>query len=637
MRLLLPVGSVALSASGAHSKSSRQLALAALGVVYGDIGTSPLYTLRECFAGHHPLQLTQANVLGVLSLIFWALLIVVTLKYVFFIMRADNHGEGGILALLALSRRTGVKNDVLKGALALTGMFGASLFYGDGIITPAISVLSAVEGLELAAPSLHHWTIPVAITILVGLFSFQHKGTQKVGTLFGPVMFIWFATLALLGCFNIIHQPDVLAALNPWYAVQFFEEHGIGSVLVFGAVVLAVTGGEALYADMGHFGRRPIKVAWIGMVLPSLVLNYFGQGALLLENPDAINNPFYLLAPSWFLWPLLLLATCATIIASQAVISGVFSVTRQAVQMGFWPRMRILHTSSREIGQIYIPQMNWLIMAAVIVLILEFRSSSNIAAAYGIAVTTAMMVDTLLACFVAARLWRWSLWTVALVGLFFFTVDALFLGPNILKIPQGGWFPLLVGAVVMLLMFTWRKGRRYLSDAMANEGLELKPFVEGLSTDMPVKVSGTAVFMTSNIENVPHAFLHNLKHNKVLHERVAFLTIQTAEIPFVPQGDRVEIEQLSPSIFIIRGHYGFQETPNVPRLLKECEPLGVRFDMMNTSFFLSREHLIPSKEPGLPVVLDKIFAVMTRNAVSATDFFGIPPNRVVELGTQIEI
>lgn len=626
-----------MSASGTRSQTSRQLALAALGVVYGDIGTSPLYTLRECFAGHHPLALTQANVLGVLSLIFWALVIVVTLKYVFFIMRADNHGEGGILALLALSRRSGVKSDLLKGVLALTGMFGASLFYGDAIITPAISVLSAVEGLELAAPSLHQWTIPVAITILVGLFSLQRKGTQKVGSLFGPVMLVWFSTLALLGCLNIFHEPAVLAAINPWYAMQFFEQHGIGSVLVFGAVVLAVTGGEALYADMGHFGRNPIKTAWIGMVLPSLVLNYFGQGALLLENPDAINNPFYLLAPEWFLWPLLLLATCATIIASQAVISGVFSVTRQAVQMGFWPRMRIAHTSSREIGQIYIPQMNWLIMVAVIVLILEFRTSSNIAAAYGIAVTTAMMVDTLLACFVAARLWRWSLWTVCLTGLLFFTVDALFLVPNILKIPQGGWFPLLVGGLVMLLMFTWRKGRRFLAAALEHEGLKLREFIDGLVTDMPATVNGTAVFMASNLEYVPHALLHNLKHNKVLHERVVFLTIQTAEIPFVPQGDRVEIEQLSSRIFIIRGHYGFQETPNVPRLLKECEPLGVRFDMMDTSFFLSREHLIPSKEPGLPMVLDKIFAVMTRNAMSATSFFGIPPNRVVELGTQIEI
>ena len=628
---------MASKASGTHSNSMQNLALAALGVVYGDIGTSPLYTLRECFTGHHPLELSQINVLGVLSLIFWALIIVVTLKYVFFIMRADNHGEGGILALLALSRSTGVKSEFLKGVLALTGIFGASLFYGDGIITPAISVLSAVEGLEVAAPGFHSWTIPIAITILIGLFSFQRKGTAKVGALFGPVMLAWFSILAILGIYNIIKHPTVLAAMNPWYGYQFFHEHGLSSLLVFGAVVLAVTGGEALYADMGHFGRKPIQTAWLGMVLPSLVLNYYGQGALLLNNPEAINNPFYLLAPEWFLWPLLLLATFATVIASQAVISGVFSVTRQAVQMGFWPRMQISHTSSKEIGQIYIPQMNWLIMVAVILLILEFRTSSKIASAYGIAVTTAMMVDTLLACFVAARLWKWKLPVVMFVGISFFTVDALFLGPNILKIPQGGWFPLMIGGFVMLLMFTWRKGRRFLSEALQRESLLLKPFVEGLVLDRPVSVPGTAIFMASNVERVPHALLHNLKHNKVMHERVVFLTIQTEEIPFVPQGDRVTIEQLASNIFIISGLYGFQESPNVPRLLKECEPLGLEFDMMETSFFLSREHLIPSKHPAMPAFLDKIFALMTRNAMSATDFFNIPPNRVVELGTQIEI
>lgn len=626
-----------MSASGKQSHSFRQLALAALGVVYGDIGTSPLYTLRECFSEHTGIHMNQGNVLGVLSLIFWALIIVVTLKYVFFIMRADNHGEGGILALLALSRRTGIKSEFLKGVLALTGIFGASLFYGDAIITPAISVLSAVEGLEVVAPAFHNWTIPIAITILVGLFAFQSRGTEKVGALFGPVMLVWFSTLAILGLVNIFQHPDVLRAISPWYAFLFFQDHGISSVLVFGAVVLAVTGGEALYADMGHFGRNPIKVAWLSMVLPSLVLNYYGQGALLLENPEAIKNPFYLLAPEWFLLPLLLLSTFATIIASQAVISGVFSVTRQAVQMGFWPRMRIAHTSSREIGQIYIPMMNWLILIAVILLILEFRTSSNIAAAYGIAVTTAMMVDTLLACFVAARLWRWPLPVVTLVGVCFFTVDALFLGPNILKIPQGGWFPLLVGGCVMLLMFTWRKGRRFLTAAFLRESTPLKPFVESLIGQELVTVKGTAIFMASNVENVPHALLHNLKHNKVLHERLVFLTIQTEEIPFVPQGDRVMIEQLAPSVFIIRGFYGFQETPNVPRLLQECEPLGVSFEMMDTSFFLSREHLIPSKDPGMPMLLDKIFAVMTRNATSATSFFNIPPNRVVELGTQLEI
>ncbi len=623
--------------SNTSSHSTKTLALAALGVVYGDIGTSPLYTLRECFSGHHPLALTHGNIMGVLSLVFWALIIVVTIKYVLFIMRADNHGEGGILALLALSRSTGVRSETLKGVLALTGIFGASLFYGDGIITPAISVLSAVEGLKVVAPELHHGTLPIAITILVALFMFQRKGTARVGALFGPVMLVWFSTLAILGVLNIAGNPKVLAAMNPWYAFVFFREHGISSLLAFGAVVLAVTGGEALYADMGHFGRKPIKVAWLGMVLPSLVLNYYGQGALLLEEPEAINNPFYLLAPDWFLWPLLVLATCATVIASQSVISGVFSVTRQAVQMGFWPRMRIVHTSSREIGQIYIPLMNWLIMVAVILLILQFQTSSNIAGAYGIAVTTAMMVDTILACFVAHRLWRWPLPVVVLAGAAFFSVDSLFLFPNLLKIPDGGWFPLMVAAVVMGLMFTWRKGRRFLADALGRESEPLKPFIEALSLGKPTTVPGTAVFMTSSLDQVPHALMHNLKHNKVLHERVVFLTINTQEIPFVPEGDRIHVEDLAPGFMAIKGSYGFQESPDVPRLLGKCEPLGVVFDMMDTTFFLSREHLIPSKHPGMPRIFDKIFAVMTRNAMPATSYFNIPPNRVVEMGTQIEI
>jgi KUP system potassium uptake protein len=620
-----------------ENSNIRKMALTALGVVYGDIGTSPLYTLRECFAGHHPLALTEGNVLGVLSLIFWALIIVVTIKYIFFIMRADNHGEGGILALLALARSTEINSPWLKGALTLTGIFGASLFYGDGIITPAISVLSAVEGLEVAAPAFHNWSIPIAITILVLLFSFQRYGSAKVGALFGPVMLVWFSTLAVLGVASIVKHPQVLSALNPYYAFLFFCEHEFGSLLVFGAVVLAVTGGEALYTDMGHFGRKPIQVAWLWLVLPALVINYFGQGALLLDNPEAIKNPFYNLAPSWFIWPLLILSTCATVIASQAVISGVFSVTRQAVQMGFWPRMQITHTSSAEIGQIYIPLVNWLIMIAVIVLILEFRTASNIAAAYGIAVTTAMMVDTLLACFVAARLWKWRLPWVLLMGVCFFTVDALFLGPNILKIPDGGWFPLLVACIIMLLMLTWRKGRRFLGDFMNRESLPLEPFIASLAVERPTTVPGTAIFMARSVERVPHALLHNLKHNKILHERVVLLTLETQEIPVVSAKNRIALEELAENFWVIHGHYGFQETPDVPELLKACEGFGLTFNMMETTFFLSREHLIPSKEPAMPPLMEKIFAVMTRNAMSATDYFNIPPNRVVEMGTQIEI
>ncbi len=621
-----------------ESQSTRnKIALAALGVVYGDIGTSPLYALNACFAGHHPMGLSQISVFGVLSLIFWALIIVVTFKYVFFIMRADNHGEGGILALLALARSCTVRRSRLRTILVVFGIFGASLFYGDGIITPAISVLSAVEGLEVAAPGFHRLSMPIAIVILIALFSFQRKGTASIGALFGPVMLLWFLTLAVLGITGITKHPGVLMAMNPIHAFAFFQEHGIGSLLVFGAVVLAVTGAEALYADMGHFGRKPIQRAWLALVLPALVLNYYGQGALLLEHPEAIDNPFYHLAPSWFLWPLILLATCATVIGSQAVISGVFSVTRQAVQMGFWPRMKIAHTSSRAIGQIYIPLMNWLLMITVILLILGFRTSGNMAAAYGIAVTITMMANTILACFVAVRLWHWSLPLVLSMGAVFFVVDMLFLGPNLLKIHDGGWFPLLIGAVVMTLMITWRKGRRFLAEALGRESVPLMPFVESLVIEHPVIVPGTAVFMVGNVERAPHALLHNLKHNKVLHERVVFLNIQILEIPFVPQGDRILIEQLKPQIFIIRGYYGFQEIADVPRLLEECEPFGLTFDTMNTSFFLSREHLIPSKHSGMPAILDKIFAVMSRNAMSATDFFNIPPNRVVELGTQIEI
>lgn len=613
------------------------MTLGALGVVYGDIGTSPLYTLRECFIGHHPLALTPLNIYGVLSLIFWALIIVVTLKYVMFITRADNHGEGGILALLALSRRVGIQNRALKVTLVSAGIFGASLFYGDGIITPAISVLSAVEGLEVAAPGLHPYIIPITIGILMVLFMFQRKGTASVGLLFGPVMMIWFSTLAIMGINSIIEHPRVLVALNPWYAIRFLQEHGVGSLMVFGAVVLAVTGGEALYADMGHFGRKPIQVAWIGLVLPALVCNYFGQGALLIDNPTAISNPFYLMAPSWFLWPLLGLATCATVIASQAVISGVFSITRQAVQLGFWPRLQIRHTSDKEIGQIYIPQMNWFLLVAVILLVLGFKTSSNIASAYGIAVTTAMMVDTVLACFIAWRLWRWPAPVVLLMGTTFLTVDALFLGPNLLKIPQGGWFPLMVGLLMLTLMITWRRGRKLLHQRLRAETLPLEPFVASLAIDRPTTVPGTAVFMTSTIERVPHALLHNLKHNKVVHERIILLTILTEEIPVVAEKDRVAISELAPQLYVITGHYGFQESPDVPLLLQGCEHYGLTFDMMDTSFFLSREHLIPSNDPGLPPIVDRIFSIMTRNAMNATDFFNIPPNRVVELGTQIAI
>lgn len=629
-----------MSASSSAARSPRELsvlALAALGVVYGDIGTSPLYTLRECFIGHHPLELSHANVLGILSLIFWSLIVVVTLKYVTFITRADNQGEGGVLALLALTKRVPVNSRIGRHALVIAGIFGASLFLGDGMITPAISVLSAVEGLKVAAPHLPHIVIPLTIVVLIGLFAVQRKGTGHVGAMFGPIMMLWFLSLGLLGLRGILAHPQVLAALNPGYAIQFFVTHGIASLLVFGAVVLAVTGGEALYADMGHFGRRPIQLAWLLVVLPALVLNYFGQGALLLFEPAAIANPFFHLAPSALVWPLLGLSTVATIIASQAVISGVFSITRQAVLLGYWPRVLIKHTSHEEIGQIYIPAMNWLLFGAVIALVIGFQSSSNLAAAYGIAVTAAMMVDTVLACVVARGLWRWPMALVLLVGAVFLTIDSAFLFSNLLKVVDGGWFPLLVGSLFMALMLTWRSGRKVLSQSLMASTMPLERFVTLMDNDPPTPVSGTAVFLTSTPERVPHALLHNLKHNKVLHETNVILTIHTQKVPVVPMEERVLIQHLSSRFFLVDAYYGFQENPDICEILRDCARDGLEFDPASTSFFLSRERLIPSEHPGLPPVIDTLFAFMSRNATSVTDFFNIPTNRVVELGTQIEI
>jgi KUP system potassium uptake protein len=613
------------------------LAMAALGVVYGDIGTSPLYTLRECFAGHHPLPLLQDNVLGILSLIFWALMIVVTLKYVMFIMRADNNGEGGILALTALIQRTRITQGLLHRLLITAGLFGAALFFGDAMITPAISVLSAVEGLKVVAPGLHSYVIPLTISILIGLFLVQRTGTATVGAMFGPVMMIWFGVLAILGVISIMEHPAVLAAFNPMYAIQFFIQHGMASFLVFGAVVLAVTGGEALYADMGHFGRIPIRMAWLGFVMPALVLNYFGQGALLLYEPAAIDNPFFHLAPDWFQWPLLILSTCATVIASQAVITGVFSITRQAIQLGFWPRTNILHTSHKEIGQIYIPQMNWFLLAAIIALVLGFRTSSNLATAYGIAVTAAMMVDTFLACVVARRLWHWHPAVVLTLGAVFFSLDAAFLGSNLLKIVSGGWFPLLIGFAMLTLMMTWRRGRKVLHDKLKENTMPLEPFIQSLMLDRPITVPGTAIFMISTPDVVPHALLHNLKHNKVIHERIVMLTIYTEEVPVISEEQRIDIQKLEGGFYVIKAHYGFKESPDVPLLLEQCGKHGLNFNMMDTSFFLSRERMIPSANPSMPIVFEHIFATMTRNAMNATDFFNIPTNRVVELGTQVEI
>jgi KUP system potassium uptake protein len=613
------------------------LMLGAVGVVYGDIGTSPLYTLREAFGGHYPLDLTAANVLGVLSVIFWSLVIVVTLKYVTLIMRADNNGEGGILALTALVSRGLERGDSRRWWLVGFGIFGAAMFYGDGMITPAISVLSAVEGLEILAPAMHAYIVPITVVILVGLFAIQKHGTASVGAFFGPVVCLWFVTLAVLGLMQIVERPSILAALNPYYAFNFIVTSPRAAFLALGAVVLAVTGTEALYADMGHFGKSPIRRSWLFFVMPALVINYFGQGALVLADPAAIKNPFYLMAPSWALLPLLILATCATIIASQAVISGAFSMTRAAIQMGYCPRLSIQHTSEREIGQIYVPFVNWTLLAAVLLLVLGFRSSSALAGAYGIAVTLQMLIDSILIFFVMRMLWRWPVWAALAIAVPLALIDLAYLSSNLLKIPDGGWFPLVIGGVVFTLLTTWKRGRAVLMDKLSADALPLREFIDSICIAPPVRVDGTAVFMTSTPDRVPHALLHNLKHNKVLHERVVFLTVVMRDIPYVPDDERMEIRTLGGDFYQFLAYYGFKEDPDVPALLDESGRKGFPFEMMETSFFVSRETLIPTVAPGMALWREKLFASMSKNAVKASEFFQIPTNRVVELGTQVEL
>jgi KUP system potassium uptake protein len=613
------------------------LMLGAVGVVYGDIGTSPLYTLREAFGGHHQLDLTAANVFGVLSVIFWSLVIVVTLKYVTLIMRADNNGEGGILALTALVSRGLQRGDNRRWWLVGFGIFGAAMFYGDGMITPAISVLSAVEGLEIMAPALHPFIVPVTVAILVGLFAIQKHGTASVGAFFGPIVCVWFVTLAVLGLLQIVERPSVLAAINPYYAFEFIVTSPRAAFLALGAVVLAVTGTEALYADMGHFGRTPIRRSWLFFVMPALVINYFGQGALVLAEPAAIKNPFYLMAPSWALFPLVILATCATIIASQAVISGAFSMTRAAIQMGYCPRLSIQHTSEREIGQIYVPFVNWTLLAAVLLLVLGFRSSSALAGAYGIAVTLQMLIDSILIFFVMRMLWRWPLWLALAIAVPLATIDLAYLSSNLLKIPEGGWFPLVIGGVVFTLLTTWKRGRAVLMDKLSADALPLREFIDSITIAPPTRVEGTAVFMTSTLDRVPHALLHNLKHNKVMHERVVFLTVVMRDIPYVPDDERMDIHSLGGDFYQFLAYYGFKEDPDVPALLEESGRKGFPFEMMETSFFVSRETLIPTVAPGMALWRERLFASMSKNAVKASEFFKIPTNRVVELGTQVEL
>ncbi|GGD35162.1 potassium transporter Kup [Pseudoxanthomonas indica] len=614
------------------------LVIAAGGVVFGDIGTSPLYTLKEAFSEHFHLQANHDTVLGILSLVFWAMMIVVTLKYVSIIMRADNEGEGGIMALMALTQRTLKRGSRTAYVVGILGIFGASLFFGDGVITPAITVLGAVEGLRVAAPGLEHFIVPITIVILLTVFMVQRFGTQKVGRVFGPVMMAWFLSIGALGIHNIIDAPEVLKALNPIWGAKFFIQHGWHSVLILGVVVLAVTGGEALYADMGHFGVKPIRYAWYTLVLPCLTLNYLGQGAFVLDHPAAVVNPFYEAMPGWALYPMIILATMAAVIASQAVITGAFSVARQAMQLGYIPRMQIKHTSHDTIGQIYIPGINWILMVCVLAVVLMFQDSTRLAAAYGISVSATMLIDTLLLALVARALWPKTGGVIIALCVVFFIVDAGFVFANGAKFFQGAWFPVVLGILVFTLLRTWRRGRELLSAEIRKEGIQLDTFLPGLMLAPPVRVPGTAVFLTAQTGMVPHALMHNLKHNKVLHERNVFLTVETLPVPIAPPEKRLKIESIGDEFFRVIIKFGFMETPDVPQaLMRSCDRGGIYFDPMETTYFASRESIVASAHRGMPVWRDKLFAVMHRNAAPATGFFRIPGNRLVELGAQVEI
>jgi KUP system potassium uptake protein len=618
------------------NKRLATLTLAALGIVYGDIGTSPLYSIKEVFGGaHHPVPITPDNVLGVLSLFLWSLLIVVTLKYVAFIMRANNKGEGGIIALMTLALQNGDPASRQQKLLITLGLFGAALFYGDGVITPAISVLSAVEGLELITPDFKPFILPITLTVLVALFIFQRRGTARIGALFGPLMLVWFAVIAVFGAIGIVHHPAVLAAVNPLYGLKFLTGNSALGFFALGSVVLCITGAEALYADMGHFGARPIKLAWLGYVLPALVINYFGQGALLLSDPAAIENPFFLLAPEWALYPLVILATIATVIASQAVISGAFSITQQAIQLGYTPRLEVQHTSDQEIGQIYLPALNWLLLASIIALVIGFGSSSNLAAAYGIAVTGTMLVTNILAIAVAVRVWNWSPARALLGALPFVCIDLAFFLANSLKIPDGGWFPLAFGLAVFLLLTTWKRGRELLHSRLAADSLELEPFIANIVASGVDRVAGTAIFLTTAPQLVPHSLLHSLKHYKALHERVIILGVSVGDVPHVPDAERLHVHRLAGDFAQVIIHYGFKDDPDIPAALALCADPDLQIDPMDTSFFLGRETLIPKLGSEMAYWRELLFVAMFRNAGSATAFFRLPSNRVVELGSQI--
>ena len=620
----------------------KKLAVAAIGIVYGDIGTSPIYSFRETFAGHHTLVPDQLHIWGVLSLIFWSMMIIVTFKYLTVIMRADNKGEGGSLALLALINRSVDGRVKWTGGIVLLGVFATALFYGDSMITPAISVLSAVEGLTTVNPVFEPLVIPLAVVIIVALFAIQSRGTAKVGLMFGPIMIVYFLVLAVLGVWHIVDRPTViLNTLNPWNAVNFYIQEPVRAFVAMGSVVLAVTGAEALYSDMGHFGRKPIRVSWLYFVMPALILNYMGQAAMLLsEDPakavETVQNPFFYMAPDMLRLPLVLLVTIATVIASQAVISGAFSVTQQAIQLGFIPRLRITHTSEAAAGQIYIPVVNWALLVMVLILVITFGNSSNLAAAYGIAVTGAMLIDAVLISVVLLVMWKWNRWLVFAMLFLFFGIDLLYFSANLLKVPAGGWFPLLVGVIAFTLLTTWARGRQLMIARMNEATLPMEIFIKSAATSA-ARVPGTAVFMTSAADGVPHALLHNLKHNKVLHERVFLLTVRIEDVPFIRSSNRYTVKDYGSGFYRIVLRYGFMEEIDVPAALAKVEGVGPTCKMMDTSFFLARQTLIASARPGMAVWREKLFAWMLRNAESAMEFFKLPTNRVVELGSQLEI
>jgi KUP system potassium uptake protein len=636
--LLKPVDLHSSGDGGEHKKGLGVLMLAAIGVVFGDIGTSPLYALKECFDAEHGIAFSPEALYGVISMMIWALILVVTFKYVLFVMRADNKGEGGVLSLMALALRSVKSGTKEYFVLMILGMLGACMLIGESVITPAISVLSAVEGIEIATPALKQFIIPIAVAILFCLFVIQKYGTAAVGNLFGPVTLIWFLVIAALGIWNITNTPEIALAFNPMYAIRFITDHPLTAYIVMGAVVLVVTGVEALYLDMGHFGRNPVRFAWLLIVLPSLLLNYLGQGALVLSNPEAIRNPFYMMVPDWALWPMVGLATAATVIASQAVISGTFSLVSQAISLGFLPRMNILHTSDSERGQIYIPIVNWALLFMVIVTIIEFGESVNLAAAYGLSVTSTMLITTILLSVVMRREWHINPILIALLIVFFFAVDLAFWTATLIKIKDGGWYPLLLGLICFTCLITWYKGRKLLRDKLISNSIPMEAFVSSLLAHPPHRVEGTAIFLTAHIDYVPVAMLHNLKHNRVMHERIFFLKLSTWDVPYVNDSERITMRDLGGQVFLVRAVYGFKETPDINSILALLEKQeNLKFDLMDTSFFISKDTIIPSASPGMALWQESLFSWMMQNAAKPSDFFKIPTNRLVELGAKVEI